>query len=85
MGEQDGPALRFEPGLPLGDAAEAALEDYARVLCRADSASVEREGRLVTGLCLTGACASLAADVVEDVERFARALSAPESNGLGWS
>lgn len=78
--------LAFSRGYALSDAAEAALEDYARVLAgsqAAETVSAPGEGA-VRGLHLCGAGAGARAALAE-LEEFARDLCARSGRGgLGW-
>jgi hypothetical protein len=75
----------------LGDAAEVALEDYARALARARLAEALRTGadeQQVTGVHVCGAGAAATPALLDDLHAFARDLeqrSADGSGGLGWS
>jgi len=78
----------FSRAYELLPAAEVALEDYARVLARADDASAmedgDEPGRL-RGVHLCAPAVSPDDDLRRDVEAFARELAAPPSERLGWS
>ncbi len=85
MDGDDDLLLAFEGGLGLGEPAEAALEDYARVLLEARAAEVVHERGLVTGLRVTGRATPVPARLAEDVRGFARGLVSERNPGLGWS
>lgn len=78
----------LEP-LALSEAAEVALEDYARAVTRSERAVALRDGE--TGACvralrLDGLAGEPDADARRDVLAFARALAdAGQGAGLGWS
>jgi hypothetical protein len=79
----------FSRAYELGEGAEVALEDYARVLARARSAEAVEEGgakpRRLRGVHLCAPEAFPDDAVRGDVEAFARELAAPPSDRLGWS
>jgi hypothetical protein len=81
--------LRFERGYPIDPPGEVALEDYARVLTRAEAACVLRgEGapERVAGVRIAAAGAALTAAVRKDIEDFARDLARRGGgSGLGWA
>jgi hypothetical protein len=81
-------ALTFAEGLSLGEAAEVALEDYARVVSAAPGAEVvkdEAEER-VTGVRLLGPGERPSPEACRDIEDFARGLAAEHGGwGLGWA
>ena len=87
---QPGPACRdlaWSASRALSDAAQVALEDYARALLRASSAEalVEPGGR-VTGVHVCGVAAEPPPEARRDVEAFAEDLAQRENGGgLGWS
>jgi hypothetical protein len=73
---------------PCPSGGEVALEDYARALTRASSAtalSTDGETPTVRGVHLCGLTAPLEPDAGTDVEAFARELAERSSGGLGWS
>jgi hypothetical protein len=77
--------LRFAQPYPLGDAAEVALEDYARAVWRARAAEAVRDSEGVRGVHVCGAHGPTPA-ARADVEAFARDLWARSGEGgLGWS
>jgi len=81
--------LSFAEGLPLGDAAEVALEDYARVLTAAAGAAAVRSGAApgrVIGVRLREPALRLSSEARRDIEDFARGLAAENAGpGLGWA
>ncbi len=83
--------FRFCAPLRLTPAAEVALEDYARVLCRARLAearhAVEQapDAAPVVGLHLCDPEEPCAGALAEDIEAFARELATSGAPGLGWS
>lgn len=85
QGGDDVQLLALDSGLGLGEPAEAALEDYARVLLDARAAEVVRESGLVTGLRVVGRATPVPAPLAEDVRGFARGLVSDRNSGLGWS
>lgn len=79
--------LAFQARYPIGEPAEVALEDYARVLTRARAAEALRESRdpsMVEGVHICGLGTTLTQSIATDLEDFARGLIASGS-GLGWS
>lgn len=85
-----GPACRdllWSALRPLSDAAQVALEDYARALLRAASAEavVDASGR-VSGVHVCGVPSEPSPEARRDVEAFAADLAQRENGGgLGWS
>jgi hypothetical protein len=80
--------VRFAQGLSLADAAEVALEDYARELLKASRAEALRDARTlaVQGVRVIGATIPPALEVRRDIEDFARGLAQSGAGpGLGWS
>jgi hypothetical protein len=82
--------LAFQAAYPLGEPAEVALEDYARVLTRSRGAEAVRaddDPSMVTGVHVCGLGVSLTQATLTDIEDFARQMTAPAegSGGLGWS
>ena len=78
----------FRTAHPMDEAAEVALEDYARVLARAraaEAAPADGEPGMVRGVHLCGAALPLAPATVSDIEGFAESLVVVRSGGLGWS
>lgn len=67
---------------------EVALEDYARALTEAGTATVlfaDGEPGTVRGVHLCGMDGPVEAGAGEDVEAFARELAGRSGGGLGWS
>jgi len=79
--------LAFQTAYELDDLGEMALEDYARVLARAEGAEAVRgAGDEVTGVRLRGASEPVPSAVSRDIEAFARDLAARGGgSGLGWA
>jgi hypothetical protein len=81
--------LTFDDSLPLGDSAEVALEDYARVLTAAAGAEAVRSnaaGARVIGVRLVQPAVSPSREARRDIEDFARGLAAENGGaGLGWA
>jgi hypothetical protein len=78
----------FSRAYELLPAAEVALEDYARVLARAEGACAVQEGddpRRLRGVHLCAPAVPPDDDLRRDVEAFARDLAAPPNERLGWS
>jgi hypothetical protein len=73
----------------LDDAAEVALEDYARALARAAAAEAYRDARdtaRVAGVHVCRAASAPEPGALADLDAFARELaSRSEGGGLGWS
>ena len=72
----------------MDETSEVALEDYARVLARAQAAeavTAAGEPGRVEGVHLCGAPQPLAPATLADIEGFARSLLALRAGGLGWS
>ncbi len=80
--------LAFQAAYPLAEAAEVALEDYARALARSREAEALRKAddpAMVAGVHVCGLGATLTQAVLTDIEDFARNLVVPRSGGgLGW-
>ena len=75
-------------GRPCPAGGEVALEDYARALTRAASASALSTGGetpALRGVHLCGIESPLEAGVLEDIEAFAREMAERSGGGLGWS
>jgi hypothetical protein len=85
-----GPACRdltWSVARALSDAAQVALEDYARALLRAASAEalLDSAGR-VSGVHVCGVETEPAAEARRDVDAFVEDLAQRENGGgLGWS
>ncbi len=80
--------IDFEASVRLDEAAEVALEDYARVLTRARGAEALRaddEGATVRGVHVCGLGSAVTGALRRDVQDFARSLAAGTGGGLGWS
>lgn len=80
--------LAFRAGYAVDEAAELALEDYAREVGGAGAAEVIRvaaERSSVAGVHLCAVTAPLTDAALADIEGFARALAAGGVAGLGWS
>jgi hypothetical protein len=79
--------IDFEAPLAVSEAAEVALEDYARTVTRARTAEALRgEGPAgVRAVHLCGLAAPVPPSLARDVEDFARSLMAGSGGGLGWS
>lgn len=77
----------FQDAFALDDPAEAALEDYARVLSRAEGAVAVRGADMrVRGVRLLGAAWPLPPEAARDIEAFARDLATRGGgSGLGWA
>ncbi len=77
----------FQDAYALDDPAEAALEDYARVVSRAEGAEAVRGGDMrVRGVRLLGAIGPLLPAAARDIEAFARDLATRGGgSGLGWA
>jgi hypothetical protein len=77
--------LAFRTAFSLDDTAQAALEDYARVVARAESAEAMVTDGKVSGVRLRGGEAP-AASALRDIEDFASDLATRGGgNGLGWA
>ena len=80
--------VSFQEAHPMDEPSEVALEDYARVLTRAQAAeAVPAAGApgMVEGVHLCGAGQPLSPATIADIEGFARSLLAGRAGGLGWS
>ncbi len=79
--------LAFQGTYGLDDAGEMALEDYARVVSRAQGAEAVRDADLkVNAVRLRGAAGPLSEAAARDVEDFARDLALRGGgSGLGWA
>jgi hypothetical protein len=80
--------VSFEEAHPMDEPSEVALEDYARVLTRAQAAEAvpaAGEPGMIDGVHLCGAAQPLSPVTIADIEGFARSLLAGRAGGLGWS
>jgi hypothetical protein len=80
--------IGFATAYPLGEAAEVALEDYARALTKAHAAEAIRAGddpATVRGVHVCGLGMALTPALLRDLEDFARSLTMGTGGGLGWS
>jgi hypothetical protein len=81
--------VRFPIPYAIDAPGEVALEDYARVLARAEAAQVLREeggGERVAGVRLASPRSALTPALRTDVEDFARDLAQRSGGGgLGWA
>ena len=80
--------VSFREAHPMDEPSEVALEDYARVLTRAQAAeAVPASGAagMVVGVHLCGPSEPPAPAAIADIEGFARSLLAGRAGGLGWS
>ena len=79
--------LAFHDAYALDDPAEAALEDYARVLARAEGAEAMRGADTrVGGVRLLQAATPFPLGAARDIEDFARDLATRGGgSGLGWA
>jgi hypothetical protein len=79
--------LAFQTAYALDDLAEIALEDYARVLARAEGAEAVRGGdERVSGVRLRNTSEPPSAAARRDIEDFARDLAGRGGgSGLGWA
>jgi len=82
--------LPFRAAYPLGEAAELALEDYARALGGCDEAEVLRaadDPGMVKGLRLVGLRGTLTPALLSDLEDFACEMAQRRGTGagLGWT
>ena len=80
--------IGFETTYPLDEAAEVALEDYARVLTRSRAAEALRaddDPATVRGVHVCALGAAVTAPLLRDLEDFARSLLTGRGGGLGWS
>ena len=78
----------FVTAQAMDEPGEVALEDYARVLTRAQAAeAVPAAGApgMIEGVHLCGAAQPLSPAAVADIEGFAQSLLAGRAGGLGWS
>jgi len=80
--------VSFQEAHSMDEPSEVALEDYARVLTRAQAAEAvpaAGEPGMIDGVHLCGAAQPLAPATIADIEGFARSLLAGRAGGLGWS
>lgn len=82
--------LPFRGAYPLGEAAELALEDYARALGGCEDARALRaddDPGMVRGLRLVGLRGTLTPGLMSDLEDFARDMAQRRGAGagLGWT
>ena len=79
--------LALPEPLALSEAAEVALEDYAREVTRCERAVALRgDAAAVLGLQLFGTAAEIDTQARSDIVAFARGLAeAGQGTGLGWS
>ena len=79
--------IDFATPFAVTEAAEVALEDYARTVTRARAAEALRPAETgpVSAVHLCGLAAAVAPALARDVEDFARSLLAGTGGGLGWS
>jgi hypothetical protein len=80
--------LAFREAYPLTEAAEVALEDYARALLRGDAAEAvptAEEPARVGGVHVCGLAEPASAAALADLEDFAREMATAGGGGLGWS
>jgi hypothetical protein len=86
---RDEPRVLFHATYAIDAPGEVALEDYARVLTRAESAEAlhhDAEPDRVGGVRLRGPAAEVTPSLRADIEDFARDLaSRGGGNGLGWA
>ena len=79
--------LAFQIAYALDDPGAIALEDYARVVCRAEGAEAVRDAETrVRAVRLRGAAGPVSGAAARDVEDFARDLATRGGgSGLGWA
>ena len=79
--------LAFRERYALSPAGQVALEDYARALVQAQGAEAvpAADGSLVAGLHLWAPAVPPRGAVAEDIEAFAREMTARGGERLGWS
>ncbi len=91
---RDEPKVLFRTAYTIDAPGEVALEDYARVLARAESAEALREdsqpdrvaGVRVAGVRLVGPATEVTPSLRADIEDFARDLAnRGGGSGLGWA
>jgi hypothetical protein len=81
--------LAFQASYPMDEPAEVALEDYSRVLTRAQDSEALRQDEdpsMVEGVHVCGLGTTLTQVIMTDIEDFARQLVLHRNGGgLGWS
>ena len=79
--------IEFQAPFAITEAAEVALEDYARTVTRARAAEALRADGVspVRAVHLCGLEAPVPKALARDVEDFARSLVTGSGGGLGWS
>ncbi len=86
---RDEPTVLFQTAYAIDAPGEVALEDYARVLARAESAEALRkdsEPDRVAGVRLVGPATEGTPSLRADIEDFARDLAnRGGGSGLGWA
>ncbi len=86
---RDEPRVLFRTAYAIDAPGEVALEDYARVLARAESAEALRQDSQpdrVAGVRLVGPATEVTPSLRADIEDFARDLAnRGGGSGLGWA
>lgn len=81
--------LAFQARFPLDEAAEVALEDYARALTRgaeAEALRADDDPGVVRGVHVCAVAAGVTPEIRRDLEDFARDLALRAGGGgLGWA
>jgi hypothetical protein len=79
--------VSFAAPLPIGEAGEVALEDYARAVTGASTAhALAAAGDRVRGVHLCGLAGPTPPERLRDIEDFARDMAGRGGgSGLGWS
>jgi hypothetical protein len=79
--------IDFQASYAVGEAAEVALEDYARSLTRARAAEAlhAEDAAAVRGVHVCGLAQAVTPALRRDIEDFARSLVTGTGGGLGWS
>lgn len=79
--------LAFRERYALAPGGQVALEDYARTLVRAEDVEVvsDDDTHLVAGLHLCAPAVPPGGTEAEDIEAFAREMTARRGERLGWS